>query len=545
VADTDLSRRVGLAIGGGVLMLSAYATVYRWGMTTFEGKNLSFVRSLQVVLEILTTAGFGGDAPWTSTGMNLLVIAMNLTGVSLVFFGIPFFLVPLLEDAIQRNVPTESSLSGHVIVCADSPRETPLRAELDEMDVDSLFVKEDEAVVRELLQEDIDVIHGDPETTETLERANVSAAQAIVIDVNDEQNASIILAARRVAPEIRVVSVVEDADTESYHKYAGADRVIRPRVAVGERLVTKIQRTQFHESVDGAGWAGELELTELLVENGSDLAGQTLSECQFRQRYGVTVLGGWFHGEFIAPVDPEQTLVEQTVLLVVGQTDELTTLKRDVTAQNPCERVIVAGYGVVGRTVTEALTERGIDVTVVDSEQKDGVDVVGDITEKETLREAGVQNADSIVLTLARDSLAVYSALVLAEHAPSVDVLARADDTDYVQKCYDAGTDFTLALSEVTAHMVTAQLFEQQTSDYETTHHEVARLRVPTLAGRKLGETAIRTETGAQIVAIERNDTLHANPDPTFEIRRSDTLLIAGTRSSIAAFESTYTTDEI
>lgn len=526
-------------------MLFAYATVYRWGMATFENKTLSFVRSLQVVLEILTTAGFGGDAPWASTGMNLLVIAMNLTGVSLVFFGIPFFLIPLLEDAIQRSVPTESSLSGHVIVCADSSRETPLRAELDEMDVDSLFVKQNEAVVKDLLQEGIDVIHGDPETTKTLERANISSAQAIIVDVNDEQNASIILAARRVAPQIRVVSVVEDADAESYHKYAGADRVIRPRVAVGERLATKIQRTQLHESVSDTGWVSEsLELTEVLVENGSDLAGQTLSSCQFRQRYGVTVLGGWFHGEFIAPVGPDKTLVEQSVLLVVGQTDKLTTLKRDVTAQNSCERAIVAGYGVVGRTVTEQLTEHGIDVTVVDSEQKDGVDIVGDITETGTLRNANIQSADSVVLTLARDSLAVYSTLVLAEHAPSVDVLARADDTDYVQKCYDAGTDFTLALSEVTAHMVTAQLFEQQTRGHETPHHEVARLRAPMLAGQKLGDSAVRTETGAHIVAVERADTLHANPGPTFEIQQSDTLLIAGTRRSVTAFESKYTANK-
>lgn len=42
----------------------------------------------------------------------------------------PFSVVPLLEDAFRPTVPTESSLSRHVIVCADAPREAGLQADL-------------------------------------------------------------------------------------------------------------------------------------------------------------------------------------------------------------------------------------------------------------------------------------------------------------------------------------------------------------------------------------------------------------------------------
>lgn len=152
------SRRVALSLVGGALLLGAYALLYRWGMATFEGERLSYVRALQVVLEALTTAGFGGDAPWASTEMNLLVVAMNLTGVSLVFFAIPFFVVPLLEDAFRTTVPTESSLSGHVIVCADAPRETALQAELGDAGAPSLFVTPDADRARELLGEGVEAI---------------------------------------------------------------------------------------------------------------------------------------------------------------------------------------------------------------------------------------------------------------------------------------------------------------------------------------------------------------------------------------------------
>jgi len=541
VADSDLSRRVLLAIGGGAVMLFAYATVYRWGMATFEGEHLSYVRSLQVVLEALTTAGFGGDAPWASTQMNVLVILLNLTGVSLVFFAVPFFLVPLLEETLRTTVPTESSLSDHVIVCADSPRETPLRAELDDEDIDPLFIKSDADLVRDLLEDGFDAMQGDPETAATLNSANVSEAEAIIVDINDEANASIILAARRLAPEVRILSVVEDGDTASYHEYAGADEVIQPRVAVGTRLATKVLGSQFHEGAANEWQTEGLEFTEVLVDQGHDLIGQTLRESQFRQRYGVTVLGGWFHGEFVAPVDPDRPLVEHTVLLVAGHAEALPTLKRTIGAES-CHSAVVAGYGVVGETVTKQLEDSGVDVTVVDAEHKDGVDVVGDVTDPDTLEEIDLHTTDSIVLTLARDSLAVYSALVLEDHAPELDTLARADNVEYVQKCYDAGTEFTLALSEVTAHMITGWLFESHSGPSSTAPHETARLQIPELAGQRLGEANIRTDAGVQVVGIERGGSLRMNPDPSFEIQESDVLLLAGTQSDIASLEQQYTT---
>jgi Trk K+ transport system NAD-binding subunit len=542
VADTDLSRRVLLAVGGGAVMLVAYATVYRWGMATFEGEHLSYVRALQVVLEALTTAGFGGDAPWASTEMNLLVIAMNLTGVSLVFFAVPFFVVPLLEDALRTTVPTDSSLSGHVVVCADSPRETPLRAELDEVTAEPLFVKSDESLVRNLLQDGYAAMYGDPERRATLDGANISAAEAVIVDIGDEANASVILAARRLAPDVRIVSVVEDGDTASYHEYAGADEVIQPRVAVGRRLATKVGATQFHESVTADWDTAVLELTELLVDQDHELVGQTLRESQFRQRYGVTVLGGWFHGEFVAPVDPDRTLVEHTVLLVAGHTDDLHTLKRNVTAES-CDSAVVAGYGVVGETVTEQLRDSGVDVTVVDTEQKAGVDVVGDVTDPETLEQVDLAGVDAVVLTLARDSLAVYTGLVLEEHAPGIDTLARADNVEYVQKCYDAGVEFTLALSEVTAHMIAERLFASHSGPPATGQYEIACLRVPDLAGKRLGETNLRTESGVHVVGVERAGTLHSNPDPSLEIEQSDVLLLAGNQTDIASLDPGTTAD--
>ena len=44
--------------------LVATALGYQWGMRVYEGRPQTFLNSLQFAVEMFTTTGFGGDAPW-------------------------------------------------------------------------------------------------------------------------------------------------------------------------------------------------------------------------------------------------------------------------------------------------------------------------------------------------------------------------------------------------------------------------------------------------------------------------------------------------
>ncbi|WP_351225649.1 TrkA C-terminal domain-containing protein [Streptomyces sp. NPDC002133] len=53
--------------------------------------------------------------------------------------------------------------------------------------------------------------------------------------------------------------------------------------------------------------------------------------------------------------------------------------------------------------------------------------------------------------------------------------------------------------------------------------------------GRVLGETRIRTETGASIVAVLRRAEAIPSPTPDFRLAGGDTLIVIGTREGVAA----------
>ncbi len=56
------------------------------------------------------------------------------------------------------------------------------------------------------------------------------------------------------------------------------------------------------------------------------------------------------------------------------------------------------------------------------------------------------------------------------------------------------------------------------------------------LDGATLGEADVRAETGASVIAIQRDAETVANPDATFRIAAGDTLVAIGSRADCRAF---------
>ncbi|WP_424018270.1 cation:proton antiporter regulatory subunit [Halorientalis pallida] len=58
------------------------------------------------------------------------------------------------------------------------------------------------------------------------------------------------------------------------------------------------------------------------------------------------------------------------------------------------------------------------------------------------------------------------------------------------------------------------------------------------LAGKTLGETDLRQETGISVLAVQRGDHTHPNPDSAFELAGGDVLVTLGTREEQNSLEA-------
>jgi Trk K+ transport system NAD-binding subunit len=226
------------------------------------------------------------------------------------------------------------------------------------------------------------------------------------------------------------------------------------------------------------------------------------------------------------------------VLLATGREDQLERLRELTLSERRSlgqGRTVVAGYGEVGKRATEALSTSGIPHTTVDSEEQSGVDVVGDATEPDDLRRAGIEDASTVLLALPEDTITEVATLVAREANPDAEIIARAEVTENVGKIYRAGADYVLSLATVSGRILASTILDETVLSPDT-QVEVVRREAPGLVGRTLGEANVRAETGCTVVGIERNGVVRTDIGPDFEVQRGDELVVAGTDEGVSRF---------
>ncbi|HET7237949.1 MAG TPA: cation:proton antiporter, partial [Terrimicrobiaceae bacterium] len=147
-------------------------------------------------------------------------------------------------------------------------------------------------------------------------------------------------------------------------------------------------------------------------------------------------------------------------------------------------RVVVVGYGPVGRTLSRILKDNGIQAVVVETNLKTVQDlrtqgesaVYGDASLREVLHHAGTENADGLIIAA---SGAPADAIVRAarELNPKIRVLTRSTYLKEVAKLQEAGATMVFSSEGEIALAMTAFLMRQLGATDEQVDRERDRVR--------------------------------------------------------------------
>ncbi|MFB6305015.1 MAG: NAD-binding protein [Haloferacaceae archaeon] len=188
-----------------------------------------------------STVGYGDITPQTEAarlfGMSLLLVSVASFAVAL---GV--LLTPAIEarltKALGRMTETQLDLlENHVLVLGYGDLTEPVVGEL--LDATEFVVVTPEGErARALADRGVDVLTGDPSDENTLERAGVGSARAVVAATNDDAaDALAILTARQLNPDVRIVAAATHRENVNKLKRAGANTVISPATIGGRLLV--------------------------------------------------------------------------------------------------------------------------------------------------------------------------------------------------------------------------------------------------------------------------------------------------------------------
>lgn len=532
-------RRLFYLLAALPLLMLVLALIYQAGMLHLEGQSRSLGESLQWAAATMTTTGYGRDVTWHHPFMEIFVIFVEFAGVMLIFLVVPVFLIPFLEERFEARLPTDlPDLTDHVLIYRYGRAVSSLVDDLAEADIPHVIFEEDEPTARRLFDRDHRVVLGNLQEQDP-DLRNLVGARGLVLNGSDEDNAAMILGARYYGYTGPIVALVENPHRRPPILKAGATSAFTPdhvlAAAIASRASGKIS-----PRLSGVRHLGRhLEVAELRVQSSSPLAGVTLSEAGIRVKTGATVVGLWAGGALIRQPDMATTIQPGQIIVAVGGHEAIRRLGALATPVRKEGHFVVLGHDHVGRKVAEFLRDAEEAVTIVDSAPGPGVDHAGDPFDPDLLLEAGVADAQAVILTFGSDSATLFAAAVVRNLAPEAVIIAGTSRQENIARIHRAGADFALAVGQVAGQLLAYHLLGRHAVSLEAEIKLVAAAP-GALAGAPLATRTVREHTGCSIVAIERGDEVIVEFPPGFALDERDIVYLTGTNDTIAAFHRAY-----
>lgn len=535
----DLTRRQRLLVvyvAGLVSVIGLYVVLYYTGMRYLEDRPRTLFHSLQIVTETMTTTGYGADSPWVTPWMNMFMVTMQLTGVAIGFVTLRVLVIPLFERTPMNLDDRLSTKRDHVVV-AEYKRDTGvLLDELEELDVGYVLLESDEDEAKQLSDDGYQVIHGDAETRRDLDRASINHASVLITDAGD-RTASIVLTALEANEALRVISFTESTRQSAALTEVGVDRSVPPHALIGRRLAEKATTPV---AVEEGLSDDEMAIREILVRRGSTLHGVRIGDSPIVDHPNLSLVAGWFDGELRLPPSPDDLLTPNTVLVVAGPGSEIDDLAREIASvRTPSQSVhssaIVAGLGEGGSAAVDTFAA-GCDVTTVDADPAADPDVLGDVTEPETLQAAGIDSATALVVTVDDDATALLTVAMARALSDDVEILTRTTDAEKTSAAFRAGADYVLSVQRVCARLVASEVHGERVMD-PVSQIRLVRSSPTPFVGKTLGELRRDATNDWTVVGLVRSGTVDTDEGTTVET--DDEVFVAGSDSAIQEFEHT------
>ncbi len=215
------------------------------------------------------------------------------------------------------------------------------------------------------------------------------------------------------------------------------------------------------------------------------------------------------------------------------------------------KHLVVVGYGDVGKSIVDELKRVHVKFVVVDRNEDvlsgKGFDyVVGDGSNEEILKMAGVKSASTIIIALNSDTDAIFATLVTRSLNPDAIILTRAN-APICDKIYRAGADYVASVAIVVGQMVAKHVISDHEEDvvmlYEGIEIEKYYVRKGSpFAGKTLEELDLISKVGCTVIGIEKAGRTVIEIRGKTTIEEDSILAIIGSKEHIGKFEEYETT---
>jgi voltage-gated potassium channel len=290
--------------------------------------DYSWMDALYMTVITLATVGYGEVQPLTAAGRWWTIVTI-IAGFA-VFVNATAQLTALLLSGEIRYVLEErrrgkmrDRLERHVIVVGYGRVGRATANSIREAGLACAVVEEDTSRADDIIRAGAVFVQGDGRDIETLQAAGIDHAVALSTALDDPDNLVVIVTARTLRPDLRIVSRVNDIHWSERLRRAGASQLVPVYESAGASIAATAMSPEVLavQELTGLGMRTE----EILVPAGSPLAGRDLASVMERDPE-LVLLGVRRDDSLTRWHEVQGTLREGDVVVAMGSSASLAEL---------------------------------------------------------------------------------------------------------------------------------------------------------------------------------------------------------------------------
>ena len=538
----NLLRFLGVLVG----LITLYSILFHYIMA-WEGRSYSWITGYYWTLTVMSTLGFG-DITFESDLGKVFSSIVLLSGVLFLlilfpFTFIEFFYLPWTKAQEEARAPSElpSTTRNHVILTTLDPITRSLIKRLEQYNYQYVLLVSDVAEALRLSDQGYHLMVGDPDTPTTYEKARAQNALMVVTTTNDMVNTNIAFTVQEYTSQVPVIATASSPASVDILELAGCDHVLQVAELMGQALARRVDGPD--QSAHIVGQFNELVIAESTVRY-TDLAGKTLRESRLRENFGITVLGFWERGTF-SHIYADTTITAEMALMFAASENGIVKFNNAYSKTSiQVGPVIIIGGGRVGRAAAHRLEERGLDYRIVEQQAERNRNpekyVIGNAAELDVLKEAGIMETSSVIVTTHDDDTNIYLTIYCRRLRPEIQIISRATRERNIPTLQRAGADFVMSYASMGSSAI-MNLLDKKSILMVFEGLDVFRVKIPAeMVGRSLAELRIPEKTECTVVALGQGDEMDYEFSPHVPLSADMELIIIGNVTAEEKFRKMY-----
>ncbi|NGX85228.1 potassium channel protein [Aequorivita sp. KMM 9714] len=299
----------------------------------------SWIDALYMTVITITTVGYGEVMP-LNPQEKVFVSLFIISSIFIVGYAISV----ITEYIISKNMghfrekkvlKKLKAMQNHIIVCGYGRNGKQAAQKLLAYNKPFVIIEKDEEVIDRFSNEKILFVLGDAIEDDVLLKAGIEKASTLICATpNDADNLFMVLSARQMNKNLKIISRASEETSYKKLKLAGADNVIMPDKIGGDHMASLVVVPDLVEFLDNLTVSGEQDSInveqipfEKMCPDGKE---QAIKDLDVRKKTGCSIIGYRAPtGEYIVNPEPSLLIQKESKLILIGRPEQIESLKRE------------------------------------------------------------------------------------------------------------------------------------------------------------------------------------------------------------------------